>query len=172
MEKSRNYHELDPDPETDVDVEDPDDSLQARVQREHMLELYSGDYPELKLSFEDWERTSSLLERRVKRGTEVARFARKEICHLAWVFVVVEGVLLATLSQAQLLTCENWWLCFYLSFLASLVLLIPLVQRISTYWSVHARIRSLLLALEVSSFQKNSKIFQSFPGVFENFCLF
>jgi hypothetical protein len=52
----------------EVDVEDPDDSLAARMQREHMLELYSSDYPELKLAFEDWVHMHGQLERRVRRG--------------------------------------------------------------------------------------------------------
>ncbi|KAG0582721.1 hypothetical protein KC19_3G080300 [Ceratodon purpureus] len=135
----------DSDPE--VDAEDPDDS--ARVQREHMLELYSGDHPGLKLAYEDWERTYGLLERRVRRGTAVAGFVRKEVWHLVGVFVVVEGVLLATVTQAQLLTCENWWVCFYLAFLASAVIVIPLVHRITAYWTVCARIRTLVLGMEV-----------------------
>ena len=157
--RGRNYHELrglerfdgesssESDPE--MDAEDPDDSLAARMQREHMLELYSGDHSELKLAYEDWERTYSLLERRVRRGTSVARFARNEICHLMGVLVVVEGVLLTTIAQAQLLTCENWWICFCLSFLASVAIVIPLVHRITAYWTVRARIGTLLLGMEV-----------------------
>lgn len=68
MEKSYYHEELD---ETnEVDVEDPDEDDSLRAQREHMLELYSGDYPDLKLAYEDWERTSSLLQRRVKHGNQ------------------------------------------------------------------------------------------------------
>lgn len=156
--KSRNYHELsalervDSDSESEVDVEDPDgdDGPRARVQREHMLELYSGDHPGLKMAYEDWERTYSLLERRVRRGESVARFARREIWHLVGVLVLMESVLLATVAQSQLLTCESWWICFYLSFLASVVIIVPLVHRITAYWTVRARIGTLLLGMEVS----------------------
>jgi hypothetical protein len=133
------------------DIEDPTEEDDRVHEREHMLALYSGDYPELKLRYEDWERKSSSVQKRLKHGTEVARFAKTEVCHLLWVSVVVEGVLLTTLWQAQLLTCESWWICFYLSFLASLVLFIPLVQRLTTFWSVHARIGSLTLAQQVLS---------------------
>jgi hypothetical protein len=132
----------------EVDAEDPDDSLAARVQREHMLELYSGDHPELKLAFEDWARTHGQLERRVRRGAAVAGIVWKEVWHLAGVMVVVEGVLLATVAQAHLLTCENWWICFSLSLLASGVIVIPLVHRITAYWTVRSRIATLLLAME------------------------
>jgi hypothetical protein len=61
---------------------------------------------------------------------------------------VVEGVLLATVAQAHLLTCENWWICFSLSLLASGVIVIPLVHRITAYWTVRSRIATLLLAME------------------------
>ena len=132
----------------EVDAEDPDDSLAARVQREHMLELYSGDHAELKLAFEDWARTHGQLERRVRRGAAVAGIVWKEVWHLAGVMVVVEGVLLATVAQAHLLTCENWWICFSLSLLASGVIVIPLVHRITAYWTVRSRIATLLLAME------------------------
>lgn len=114
-----------------------------------MLELYSGDHQQLKLAYEDWGRSHSLLGRRVEHGTALASFVRKEICHLLGVFVVVEGVLLVTVAQTNLLTCESWWVFFYLSFLASVVLLIPLTQRITVYWSLRSRISNLLSGLEV-----------------------
>lgn len=154
METRGNHIQQELDPEEELDPEDPDEGAgRARVEREHMLELYSGDYPELKLAFEDWERTSRLLKGRVKHGMAVGRLAMREICHLAGVFVVVEGVLLTTLSQAQILTCGSWWISFHLSFLASVMVLIPLVQRVSKYWCARVRIRSLLSALEVGNFK-------------------
>lgn len=135
--------------DSEFDVEHPDNSEAVRLERENMLELYSGDHQQLKLAYEDWGRSHSLLGRRVEHGTALASFVRKEICHLLGVFVVVEGVLLVTVAQTNLLTCESWWVFFYLSFLASVVLLIPLTQRITVYWSLRSRISNLLSGLEL-----------------------
>lgn len=96
------------------------------------LKEIEGDL-RLKLILKDWQSKLKESQERKERKQSLSLNVKNEIYQLIGFFILFQGVVLTTVSQATQLTCHTWWGPFALSLLASLTTLVGVCNKFHNF---------------------------------------